>query len=145
VVTAAPNFAYEWTAQRGLPARGEDLDLSNVVMIIGSEPVNIDAVRTFNKAFAPYGLPHTAFKPSYGIAEATLFVSTIDPTAEATVVYLDREELGAGHAVRIAADGPNAVAQVSCGHIARSQWAVIVNPDTRAEVPDGAARRRQPR
>lgn len=32
VVTAAPNFAYEWTAQRGLPTRGEDVDLSNVVM-----------------------------------------------------------------------------------------------------------------
>lgn len=137
VVTAAPNFAYEWTAQRGLPAQGEDVDLSNVVMIIGSEPVSIDAVRTFNKAFAPYGLPRTAFKPSYGIAEATLFVSTIDPTAEATVVYLDREQLGAGHAVRVAADGPNAVAQVSCGRIARSQWAVIVNPETRGEVPDG--------
>jgi fatty-acyl-CoA synthase len=137
VVTAAPNFAYEWTAQRGLPAQGEDVDLSNVVMIIGSEPVSIDAVRTFNKSFAPYGLPRTAFKPSYGIAEATLFVSTIDPTAEATVVYLDREQLGAGHAVRVAADGPNAVAQVSCGRIARSQWAVIVNPETRGEVPDG--------
>jgi fatty-acyl-CoA synthase len=137
VVTAAPNFAYEWTAQRGLPAQGEDVDLSNVVMIIGSEPVSIDAVRTFNKAFAPYGLPRTAFKPSYGIAEATLFVSTIDPDAEATVVYLDREQLGAGHAVRVAADGPNTVAQVSCGRIAPSQWAVIVNPDAQAELPDG--------
>jgi fatty-acyl-CoA synthase len=137
VVTAAPNFAYEWTAQRGLPAQGEDVDLSNVVLIIGSEPVSIDAIRTFNKAFAPYGLPPTAFKPSYGIAEATLFVSTIDPNAEATVVYLDREQLGAGHAVRVAADAPNAVPQVSCGRVARSQWAVIVNPDTRAELPDG--------
>ena len=79
VVTAAPNFAYEWAAQRGLPSRGEDIDLRNVVMIIGSEPVSIDAIRTFNKAFAPYGLPRTAFKPSYGIAEATLFVATIAP------------------------------------------------------------------
>lgn len=69
VVTAAPNFAYEWAAQRGLPTGGEDIDLRNVVMIIGSEPVSIDAIRTFNKAFAPYGLPRTAFKPSYGIAE----------------------------------------------------------------------------
>ncbi len=57
VVTAAPNFAYEWAAQRGLPAQGDDIDLSNVVLIIGSEPVSIDAVTTFNKAFAPYGLP----------------------------------------------------------------------------------------
>jgi fatty-acyl-CoA synthase len=137
VVTAAPNFAYEWTAQRGLPTPGEDVDLSNVVMIIGSEPVSIDAIRTFNKAFAPYGLPRTAFKPSYGIAEATLFVATIDHDAEATVAYLDREQLGAGHAVRVAADAPNAVAQVSVGRTARSLWALIVNPDTHAELSDG--------
>jgi fatty-acyl-CoA synthase len=137
VVTAAPNFAYEWTAQRGLPAQGEDVDLSNVVMIIGSEPVSIDAIRTFNKAFAPYGLPRTAFKPSYGIAEAALFVATIAPTAEPTVAHFDREQLGAGHAVRVAADAPSAVAQVPCGQIARSQRAVIVNPDTASELPDG--------
>jgi fatty-acyl-CoA synthase len=137
VVTAAPNFAYEWTAQRGLPAPGDDVDLSNVVMIIGSEPVSIDAIRTFNKAFAPYGLPRTAFKPSYGIAEATLFVANIDPSAEASVVYLDREQLSAGHAVRVEADAPNAVPQVSCGRIARSLWAVIVDRDTGSELPDG--------
>jgi fatty-acyl-CoA synthase len=137
VVTAAPNFAYEWTAQRGLPAQGDDIDLSNVVLIIGSEPVSIDAVTTFNKAFAPYGLPRTAFKPSYGIAEATLLVATTDHNAEATVAYLDREQLGAGRAVRAAADAPGAVAQVSCGHPARSLWAVIVTPDTGAELPDG--------
>ena len=137
VVTAAPNFAYEWTAQRGIPAQGEDVDLSNVVMIIGSEPVSIDAIRAFKKAFAPYGLPHTAFKPSYGIAEATLFVATIAPTAEPTVVYFDREQLAAGRAARVASDSPSAVAQVSCGQVAPSQWAVIVNRDTAGELPDG--------
>jgi fatty-acyl-CoA synthase len=137
VVTAAPNFAYEWTAQRGLPAPGDDVDLRNMVMIIGSEPVSIDAIRTFNKAFAPYGLPRTAFKPSYGIAEATLLIATIDASAEASVAYLDREQLSAGHAVRVAADAPNAVAQVSCGRVARSLWAVIVDPDSGSELPDG--------
>ena len=137
VVTAAPNFAYEWTAQRGLPAHGDNVDLSNVVLIIGSEPVSIDAVRTFDKAFAPYGLPRTAFKPSYGIAEATLLIATIDHNTETTVAHLDREQLGAGHAVRVAADAPNAVVHVSCGHVARSLWAVIVNPDTGTELPDG--------
>jgi fatty-acyl-CoA synthase len=137
VVTAAPNFAYEWTAQRGLPAPGDDIDLRNVVLIIGSEPVSIDAVATFNKAFAPYGLPRTAFKPSYGTAEATLMIATIDHDAETTVIYLDREQLGAGRAVRVAADAPNAVVQVSCGQVARSLWGVIVNPDTGTELPDG--------
>ncbi len=137
VFAAAPNFGFELAAQRGLPAQGEDLDLSNVVLLNGSEPVSIDSIAKFNTAFAPYGLPSTAIKPSYGMAEATLFVSIIEPAAEATAVYFDREQLGAGHAVRVAADAPNAVAQVSCGQIAASQWGVIVNPDTGGELSDG--------
>jgi fatty-acyl-CoA synthase len=137
VVTAAPNFAYEYTAQRGQPAPGADLDLSNVVMIIGSEPVSMDAITTFNAAFAPYGLSPTAIKPSYGIAEATLFVSTIAPTAQATVTNFDREHLADGRAVRVPADAAGAVAQVSCGQIARSQWAVIADPDAHTELADG--------
>ncbi len=137
VVTAAPNFAYEYTAQRGLPTPGEDVDLSNVVMLVGSEPVSMDAITTFNAAFAKYGLSPTAIKPSYGIAEATLFVSTIAPSACATVVHFDREQLAEGRAVRVAPDAPSAIAQVSCGQIARSQWAVIVDPDAHAELADG--------
>jgi len=138
VVTAAPNFAYEWAAQRGLPDPGDDVDLRNVVLIIGSEPVSMDAIRVFDNAFAPFGLPRSAFKPSYGIAEATLFVSTIEPSAEPTVSYFDREQLAHGRAVRTAADSPDAVAHVACGQIARSQWAVIVDPDAGAELPDGS-------
>jgi fatty-acyl-CoA synthase len=137
VVTAAPNFAYEWTAQRGSLDPGDDIDLSNVVLIIGSEPVSMDAIRAFDKAFAPFGLPRSAFKPSYGIAEATLMVSTIEPSAEPTVSYFDREQLAGGKAVRTAADNRNAVAHVSCGQVARSQWVVIVDADTGEELPDG--------
>jgi fatty-acyl-CoA synthase len=137
VVTAAPNFAYEYAAQRGLPAPGEEPDLGNVVMIIGSEPVSMDAIEAFNAAFAPYGLPPNAIKPSYGIAEATLFVSTIAPGARPTVVHFDREHLTADRAVRVAADAAEAVPQVSCGQIARSQWAVIADSDTGAELEDG--------
>lgn len=121
----------------GAARSGEDVDLANVVLIIGSEPVSIEAIDTFTTAFAPYGLPATAFKPSYGIAEATLFVSTIAPDARASVLYLDREGLAAGRAVPIGADAKGAVAQVSCGQVARSQWAVIVDPDTAEELPDG--------
>jgi acyl-CoA synthetase (AMP-forming)/AMP-acid ligase II len=135
---AAPNFAFELAVERGLPDEGEDLDLTNVVSLInGSEPVRIGSIEKFNAAFEPYGLPVTAVKPSYGMAEATLFVSTIDLAAAATVVYLDREELGAGRAVQVSRDAPSAVASVSCGRIARSQWGVIVNAETEAEAPDG--------
>ena len=138
VVTAAPNFAYEWAAQRGLPQPGEHIDLSNVVMIIGSEPVSIGAITEFTEAFAPHGLPPSAIKPSYGIAEATLMVATTAPDTPPSVAYFGGAELSAGRAVRVAAGTPDAVAHVSCGQIARSLWAVIVNPDTGAELPDNS-------
>ncbi len=126
VVTAAPNFAYEWTAQRGRPQPGEDIDLSNVVMIIGSEPVSMDAIESFTEVFAPHGLPSTAIKPSYGIAEATLMVATIAPDAVPAASYFDAERLAAGEAVRVDPAAPSAVAHVSCGQAARSLWVVIV-------------------
>ena len=137
VISPAPNFAFEVVTQRGLPAKGEKPDLRNVVLINGSEPVSLSSIAKFYKAFAPYGLPSTAIKPSYGMSEATLFVSTIDRNAEAKAVYFDRAQLSSGHAVRVTEDVWNAVPYVSCGRIARSQWGVIVNPETAAELPDG--------
>ncbi|MGE4365671.1 MAG: fatty acyl-AMP ligase [Mycolicibacterium sp.] len=135
---AAPNFAFELAAERGLPPAGDTLDLSNVAGLInGSEPVNISSVEKFNAAFAPYGLAPTVVKPSYGMAEATLFVSTTAPDAQPEATYLDREKLTVGHAVRVEPGHPDAVAQVSCGTVARSQWAAIVDPGTETEQPDG--------
>nr|WP_024802643.1 long-chain-fatty-acid--AMP ligase FadD32 [Nocardia sp. BMG51109] len=135
---AAPNFAFEHAAVRGLPKAGESLDLSNVIGLInGSEPVSVSSMRKFNDAFAPYGLPKTTIKPCYGMAEATLFVSATKREDEAKVVYVDRGELNAGRMVEVDEDAEDAVAQVSCGHVARSQWAVIVDPETGAERPDG--------
>lgn len=133
---AAPNFAFEHAAARGLPKDGETLDLSNVIGLInGSEPVTTSSMRKFNEAFAPYGLPKTAIKPSYGMAEATLFVSSTRHTDEAKVIYVDRDELGAGRIVQVDKDATNAIAQVSCGYVARSQWAAIVDPETGVELP----------
>ncbi|MCG7596445.1 fatty acyl-AMP ligase [Mycobacterium sp. PSTR-4-N] len=137
VVTAAPNFAYEWTAARGVPAAGSAVDLANVVLIIGSEPVSLAAIDAFTTAFSPFGLPRTAFKPSYGIAEATLLVATTSPSAAARVLHVDREELARGAAIPVPPDHERAVAHVSCGQVARSQWCVIVDPDTGGEVGDG--------
>jgi acyl-CoA synthetase (AMP-forming)/AMP-acid ligase II len=134
---AAPNFAFELAAQRGVPPEGEQLDLSNVAGLInGSEPINLDSIGKFNEAFAPYGLKPTTIMPSYGLAEATLFVSTIAPDAEVTATYLDRAELGAGKAVIVAPDAPNAIAQISCGRVSAGQWAIIVSDDDN-ELPDG--------
>ncbi|MGW5386973.1 long-chain-fatty-acid--AMP ligase FadD32 [Nocardia sp. NPDC003963] len=139
---AAPNFAFEHAAVRGLPKNGEALDLSNVIGLInGSEPVTTSSMRKFNEAFAPYGLPKTAIKPCYGMAEATLFVSATKAEDEAKVTYVDRNELNAGRMVRVEQDAENAIAQVSCGYVAKSQWAAIVEPESvdgdAREQPDG--------
>jgi acyl-CoA synthetase (AMP-forming)/AMP-acid ligase II len=138
---AAPNFAFELTAERGLPPKGpeaEALDLSNVVCVLnGSEPVTMAAIEKFTNAFAPYGLPVAAVKPSYGMAEATLSVASIGQDAAASAISLDRDQLGAGRAVTVAPTAPGAVTLVSCGQPIADQWAVIASPDG-AEVPDGA-------
>ncbi len=135
---AAPNFAFEHAALRGLPRDGEELDLSNVIGLInGSEPVTVSSMKKFNDAFAPYGLSKTAIKPCYGMAEATLFVSATKRDNEAKVVHVDRDQLNAGHFVFVDADAPGAVTQVSCGQVARDQWATIVDPDTARELADG--------
>jgi acyl-CoA synthetase (AMP-forming)/AMP-acid ligase II len=134
---AAPNFAFELTAERGLPPEGVNIDLHNVVGLLnGSEPVTMSAIEKFTKAFAPYGLPATAVKPSYGMAEATLGVASIAPDAAASAVFLDRARLAAGHALVVAPDTEGAVPYVNCGHPFRDLWAVITNSDG-AEVPDG--------
>ena len=55
---AAPNFAFELCAQRGLPPAGEPLDLSNVVTLLnGSEPVTLPSIEQFMEAFKPYEEP----------------------------------------------------------------------------------------
>ncbi|CDO07958.1 fatty-acid--CoA ligase [Mycolicibacterium cosmeticum] len=136
-LAAAPNFAFELAAERGLPPQGDDLDLSNVVTLLnGSEPVTMSSIEKFTAAFAPYGLPVTAIKPSYGMAEATLSVASIAPSAAAAAVYLDRGELNEGRAVVVDADAEGAVAHVSCGQPIPNQWAVIANADGE-EQPDG--------
>jgi acyl-CoA synthetase (AMP-forming)/AMP-acid ligase II len=137
---AAPNFAFELTAERGLPPQGPEaqaLDLSNVVCLLnGSEPVSMSAIEKFNEAFAPYGLPATAIKPSYGMAEATLSVASIAQDAAASAIFLDREQLGAGRAVTVAEATPGAVSHVSCGQAIPDERVVIADPDG-AEMPDG--------
>lgn len=82
-ISVAPNFAFDHAAARGVPKPGSPpLDLSNVKAVLnGSEPISAATVRRFNEAFGPFGFPPKAIKPSYGLAEATLFVSTT-PSAE---------------------------------------------------------------
>ena len=139
VFSAAPNFAFEHAAARGLPRDDEPpLDLSNVKGILnGSEPVSPASMRKFFDAFAPYGLKETAVKPAYGLAEATLFVATTPMREKPRIIHVDRDALNNQRFVEVPADAPNAVAQVSAGKVAVDEWAVIVDAETASELPDG--------
>ncbi|MBV9350304.1 MAG: AMP-binding protein, partial [Mycobacterium sp.] len=139
VYSVAPNFAFEHAAARGVPKEGEPpLDLSRVKSIMnGSEPISVASMRKFHEAFGKYGLRDSAIKPSYGLAEATLFVSTTPMFERPLIIHVDREELNNHRFVEVAADAPNAVAQVSTGKIGIDEWAVIVDTETATELPDG--------
>lgn len=138
-ISAAPNFAFEHAALRGLPKEDDPpLDLSNVRSILnGSEPVSPASMRKFQEAFGPYGLPDTAIKPSYGLAEATLFVSTTPMDEAPKIIHVDRDALNNHRFVEVPADAPNAVAQVSAGKVGVDEQAAIVDVETASELPDG--------
>jgi fatty acid CoA ligase FadD32 len=139
VISAAPNFAFEHAALRGLPKEGDPpLDLSKVRCILnGSEPVSAASIRKFNEAFGPYGFPERAIKPSYGLAEATLFVSTTPMTELPKIIHVERDALNNRRFVEVAADAPNGVAQASAGKVGVDEWATIVDAESATELPDG--------
>ncbi len=139
VISVAPNFAFDHAAARGVPKEGEpELDLSVVKCILnGSEPISAATVRRFNDAFSPFGFKPQAIKPSYGLAEATLFVSTTPMGSHPTITHVDRDALNTGTFVEVAEDSPSAVAQAGAGKVGISEWATIVDAETASEVPDG--------
>ncbi len=139
VISVAPNFAFDHAAARALPKDDEPpLDLSNIKCILnGSEPISAATVRRFNEAFSPYGFKPEAIKPSYGLAEATLFVSTTPIHEHPKIISVDRDELNSHRFVQVPDDSPKAVAQAGAGQIGIAEWAVIVDNDTATELPDG--------
>lgn len=134
VVTAAPNFAYELAARRTKDEDLEGKDLSGIhVMINGAERVHGATLRRFHERFDRYGLRPTAIRSSYGLAEATIYVSSTLADRPAQSVFFDLEKLSAGHA-ELSADGGSE--QVSCGP-PRSTTVRIVDPETFVEKPAG--------
>ena len=122
-----------------MPKDGEPpLDLSNVKAVLnGSEPISAATVRRFNEAFDPYGFKPEAIKPAYGLAEATLFVSTTPADEPPKIVSVDRDALNNHRFVEVPEDSPTAVAQASAGKVGIAEWATIVDAESATELPDG--------
>jgi acyl-CoA synthetase (AMP-forming)/AMP-acid ligase II len=97
-ISAAPNFAYAYSASRVTEDEKRYLELSRVVSLInGSEPVSPATIAKFHDAFAACGLRPEVHRSSYGLAEATVFVSVTEAGAPSRQVTFDRELLAAGH------------------------------------------------
>src|SRR6266496_4170027 len=115
VLTAAPNFAFEYAAAKLTEPDLDSLDLSGVrVAINGSEPVRSATIDAFLAATKGIGFEESAHRPSYGLAEATVFVSTTT-AGKPRVAGFDRDRLAAGTAVPLSTADSRAVELVAAG------------------------------
>lgn len=133
--SAAPNFAFELAARKTSDDDLAGLDLGNVSCIFnGGERVQPSTLQRFTERFARFNLQDKVLRPSYGLAEATLYVSTRAAGQPPRIVHFDSEELTAGHAKRQSDNGGTAL--VSYG-VPRSPMVRIVDPESGVERPAG--------
>ncbi len=105
-LSAAPNFAFELSVRRTSDDDMAGLDLGNVQRIVsGSERIHVATVKRFTERFAPHNLSATAIRPSYGLAEATLYVAAPEPGTALKTVRFDYEHLTARQAMPCGTDG----------------------------------------
>ncbi|WP_105969523.1 fatty acyl-AMP ligase [Streptomyces geranii] len=136
-LSAAPNFAYDYCASAVTDAQKAELRLDGVAALInGSEPVRPGTADRFHAAFAAQGLAPDVHCPSYGLAEATVFVSAARPGEPLRRFALDRDALAAGKALPARADDPGAVLLAGCGTPA-GQRVRIAEPVSRAVLSQG--------
>ncbi|WP_304106190.1 AMP-binding protein [Mycolicibacterium bacteremicum] len=134
VVTGGPNFALDLAARRTTDAETEGLDLGGVLSIIcGAERVHPPTVARFNERFGPTGFRPEALMPSYGLAEATVFVASGSRGRAPEAVEFDTDQLAQGNAVRTAGGTP----LLRYGLPETSPLVRIVDADTGRPCPDG--------
>jgi fatty acid CoA ligase FadD28 len=133
--TAAPNFAFELAVGRTSDEDMAGLDLGNVLCILnGSERVQPATVRRFTERFTRFNLRPAMIRPSYGMAEAAVYLATRTPAEPPKLGHFESEKLSAGHAERCGTGGGTSL--VSYG-APKSPILRIVDPETSTECPEG--------
>lgn len=136
-LSAAPNFAFELAVRRTSDADMEGLDLSRVHGILsGAERVHYSTVRRFIDRFAKFGLREKVIRPSYGLAEATLYVATPPSSDTVRTARFDLQQLAAGVAQRCQSEQESGTELVSYG-VPQAYAVRIVHPETGVEQPAG--------
>ena len=132
--SGGPNFAYDLLCQKITDEQRASLDLSHwQVAFTGAEPVRAETLEKFTELYEPCGFDRNAFYPCYGMAEATLFITGIDPGKYPTVTYLDKKALTEDKVVAVTSEHPDSKAVVSCGHTWLGDEIIIVNPETKMQ------------
>lgn len=135
--SAAPNFAFELAVRRTSDDDMAGLDLGDTYGIInGSERIHVATVKRFTERFTGFNLNPAAIRPSYGLAEATLYVATSDAGLPPKAVRFDYEDLTTGQARPCGNEGAVGTELVSYGSPDPSSVR-IVNPENRIENPPG--------
>jgi len=136
-VSGAPNFAFELAMRRTSDADMEGLDLSRVHTVLsGAERVHYSTVRRFIDRFGKFGLKEKVIRPSYGLAEATLYVATPPISDTVRTARFDLQQLAAGVAERCDAGQDSGTQLVSYGP-SLAYPVRIVDPETGLEQPAG--------
>jgi acyl-CoA synthetase (AMP-forming)/AMP-acid ligase II len=137
--SGGPNFAYEMCVERITEDQKQGLDLSNwSVAGVGAEPINPKTLERFAAAFEAYGFRPEAFYPSYGLAEATLFVAGRPKSARPLVRNFDSAALQKGIAEVASLETADSPSLVSCGQAWMEQELAIVNPESCARMGPSA-------
>jgi long chain fatty acid CoA FadD26 len=135
--SGAPNFAFELAMRRTTDADMEGLDLSRVHGILsGAERVHYSTVKRFIDRFAKFGLKEKVIRPSYGLAEATLYVASPPISDTVRTARFDLHQLAAGIAERCDASQESGTQLVSYGP-PQAYPLRIVDPETGLEQPAG--------
>ncbi len=135
-ISGAPNFAYDFCAQKITDEQKKGLDLSSwEVAFTGAEPVQKDTLERFATTFEPYGLRREALYPCYGLAEATLIASGGAQGKWPAIRTFAGDELTKNRAVLAALDEKNPRELVSCGSASPEQKLLIVDPQSFQPCP----------
>ncbi|HEY1838953.1 MAG TPA: AMP-binding protein [Mycobacterium sp.] len=134
--TPAPNFAFELAVRKTSDDDMAGLDLQGVTHIIcGAERVHSATLTRFTERFAQFNLRPQAIRPSYGLAEATVYVAARAPGHPPKVVHFESDKLSAGHAEP--RSDTTGTALVSYG-VPLAPTVRIVDPESRTEKRAGA-------
>ena len=130
--SGGPDFAYRLCVQRTTLEERRELDLSSWrVAYSGGEPVRSTTMNAFITAFGDCGFHWNAFYPVYGLAEATLVVSSGRQTHEPVFRQVVGNRLGGNRVSGPVQREDDPVELVGCGPPAPDSRVVIVNPETR--------------